>query len=887
MAGSLLARIPWMPQVGPMPTTGSRGTLNSLGNQHLTGSPRLQLRLFGGASLEKDGVPVRGRSAQRRRIAILAILAINPRQGLSRERIISLLWRDSAPEQARKLLSEALYVIRRELGDDVLISEGDDLRLNGSMLFSDVRAFREALAAGHASLGVSLYAGPLLDGWYVDGATEFERWIEEHRARLAEEHAAAVLEVIRVAEKEDRWTDAATLWRRLGDIDPHRASYAIGLALALTMAGERPAALHALTRYQARLRAEFEVEPDDEVVRLERRLRRDGKLTPTNAARAPSPPPADEPHASVEPSDEQAAQTAASSSTPAAAVVRTPRWNKVLPVVGVVTALLLAFAFNRRAAPSPSAPSQPNRLAVLYFRDASVEQDLGPTADVITEALIEQLAGVNAFQVVPGAAVKRFRSSAVDVDSVARTLHAGSVVDGTVQHLDDRLIVSIRLTNASTGAVTWSSHFEAAPENLLELQRRIASEVASAIRHRLGTEVRLRELAVGTSNERARQLVARGNRERDDARELLERTATRGDVKAIARLLYTADSLYAQAHAEDPQWTRPLVERGWTALMRAPLERDNGKAAAFGAAIRFANQALDIVGDAPTALELRGSARWRMYIQAAGGGRDSSEVTMARADLEQAVGRDSLLARGWATLSNVYWISNNPSLSYLAGRRALNADTYLEDSPRILRNLISALLLREWLDPATRVAALDSARQLCARGREQFPSQWAFAECSLTIMKYDEYSRPDVKRAKALIAALDSMDPPSAAASAGHAYSPLYRRLVLAAVLARAGDRRTARAILVDQKREAVRLDAGAGPNVQLDLIPDEITLLLTFGDTTGASELLDSAIAARPILKGIAARDPLLLRAVRRKPEGRPWQRDSLAAAAGQSPRR
>jgi DNA-binding SARP family transcriptional activator len=45
------------------------------------------LRLFGGASIESGEKPITGRSAQRRRIALLALLAL-ARRGLTRDKLI-------------------------------------------------------------------------------------------------------------------------------------------------------------------------------------------------------------------------------------------------------------------------------------------------------------------------------------------------------------------------------------------------------------------------------------------------------------------------------------------------------------------------------------------------------------------------------------------------------------------------------------------------------------------------------------------------------------------------------------------------------------------------------------------------------------------------------
>ncbi len=825
----------------------------------------LRLRLFGGVTLERAGAPVRGRAVQKRRLAILILLAVAPRRSLSRDRVIGLLWPDAEPDQARKLLSEALYIIRRELGDGLIETPGDDLVLAADGLWCDVQEFEEALKRADLEAADAAYGGPFLDGWYVDNAVDFERWADDERNRLAHRHAVVLEQLVARDEAASRWAEAANRWHRLSLADPLKASYVIGAARALASAGERPAALQTLVEYEDRVRRELQVEPDDEIVSLANRLRREGK--PARPRSAPAPKTAGVPI--EEPSEP----------SPAPATRRRLAW-----AAGIAAALAATTVALAVARPSPKPAADLRRLAVLYLRDASPERDLGPTADVITEALIEQLAGVNSFEVIQRRGVQRYRNAPLDPDSVAHLLHAGSVVDGTVQRVDERLIVSIRLLDAQSGSIVWSSHFDGGTANLLDMQERIGRDVAAAIRQRLGTEVRLRELSTGTRNERARQLVARANRERDDARQL---SPSAGDAAGIAARLDVADSLYGQAHAEDRAWVRPVVERGWTALARIPIApNDAERHRLLRTALQFAYEATGIAPIDASALELRGTVRWRGYRDSSGMVADSAaSIAHAMGDLQEAVARDSALSRAWGMLSNIYWIRHDARLAYLTGQRALRLDTYLEDAPRIMRNLISASFFGAF-DSSHRRDAIDTARAWCSRGHAQYPNDWQFVECELSIMKYDDIDRPDPARAWRLVAKLDSLDPPKEAANNGHAYSPLYRRLVAAAVTARAGNLSQARVVLDQQKREAGRLD-GKDSSVQLDLIPDEITVLELLGEHELAQHLLEIDVCARAILRGIVPDDPLLSIVARRTEPRRTARTGSSAKTAVVCPRR
>ena len=120
----------------------------------------ITLKVLGGVALESEGVPLSGRVVQRRRLALLAILAAARARAVSRDRLVALLWPETRGEQARALLSDSLYVVRKALGDDALLACGDDLRLNPERVCTDLAAFEEALDAGDVERAIGEYAGP-------------------------------------------------------------------------------------------------------------------------------------------------------------------------------------------------------------------------------------------------------------------------------------------------------------------------------------------------------------------------------------------------------------------------------------------------------------------------------------------------------------------------------------------------------------------------------------------------------------------------------------------------------------------------------------------------------------------------------------------------------
>jgi TolB-like protein/Tfp pilus assembly protein PilF len=248
------------------------------------------LRLLGGLSLGSDSGAVTGRAVQKRRLAILCLLAAAPARTLSRDKVIGVLWPESDTEQARHLLSVALYELRKALGEDVIQSRGDDVALGGGMR-TDVEAFERALADGALARAVEAYTGPFLDGFYLSDAPEFERWVDAERDRLARRYQGALEKLAQErAAAEDR-PGAVDAWRRLSAHDPFNSRIAAGLMEALAAAGDRAGALQHARAHDALLKEELGAGADPEIAALASRIREEPSTGTDGASRPSAPPP--------------------------------------------------------------------------------------------------------------------------------------------------------------------------------------------------------------------------------------------------------------------------------------------------------------------------------------------------------------------------------------------------------------------------------------------------------------------------------------------------------------------------------------------------------------------------------------------------------------------
>lgn len=233
----------------------------------------IALRLFGGAFLERDSGVVTGPVAQRHRLALLALLACSPTRSRPRDTLMALLWPDRDSEHARKLLNQAVYVVRRVLGEEVLLSVGPELRLDTDRLRCDVVAFEEAIAQGDLKEAVRRYTGPFLDGFHLGGSLEFERWLERERKRWADAYAEAVETLAERAEARGDPREAVGWWKHRVADDPYDSRVALRLLQALVSAGNPAGALRHAILHGRRLRRDLGIEPPADLTAFADRFR--------------------------------------------------------------------------------------------------------------------------------------------------------------------------------------------------------------------------------------------------------------------------------------------------------------------------------------------------------------------------------------------------------------------------------------------------------------------------------------------------------------------------------------------------------------------------------------------------------------------------------------
>jgi DNA-binding SARP family transcriptional activator len=400
-------------------------------------------------------------STPRRRLALLALLAVGAERGLTRDKLIAYLWPESAGENARHALEQLVYGLRRQLGDTSLLGP-DPLRLNPGIITTDVTAFGQAIARGEPADAVALYRGPFLDGFFLNDAPTFERWAEDERARLAGKYRSA-LECLAAAARDSRAFEAEVRWRRrLATADPLSAGTTVSLLRALAAAGDRAGALQHARVYESLVREELDSGPDPAVLAVVEELRA-GAL----------PASLDPPSASRDtPARGEAAAGELGIGDPVAIATRAPGSGRRragpsargfavgLSVAVAVVALAAGGLLRWERPPLPS--GDPRVVAVLPFRATGADSGLGYLREGMVDLLAAKLTGDGGPRAIDprtllgawhrAASTNGGELSADAAMDLARRLGAGRLVDGGIVGTPRHLVLTACLVNVPDGA---------------------------------------------------------------------------------------------------------------------------------------------------------------------------------------------------------------------------------------------------------------------------------------------------------------------------------------------------------------------------------------------------------------------------------------------------
>ena len=225
------------------------------------------IQLLGEVGVSSPDGPTTLRSGKE--LGLVALLAEAHPRPLTRRLVLDLLWPGSGPDRARRSLNQAVYAIRRALGQDSLRVRLDLLALEGSGWTCDLWKLDGLVAesaANRAPVPRFAQSGRLPD------TVGFLEWVDRTRARVDAHLVAAYCAELSKLMDRGRFEHVEPLARAALEIDPYAETALYHLAMSMAGSGRITAALQELRSGREKFRADLDKDLPAAFDALERRL---------------------------------------------------------------------------------------------------------------------------------------------------------------------------------------------------------------------------------------------------------------------------------------------------------------------------------------------------------------------------------------------------------------------------------------------------------------------------------------------------------------------------------------------------------------------------------------------------------------------------------------
>jgi TolB-like protein/DNA-binding SARP family transcriptional activator len=408
---------------------------------------------------------------------------------------------ESTDERARHRVADSIYLLRQSLGDDVVGTSGEVLRLNPNVVWTDAVAFRQHLERGDLEAAVQLYDGPFLDGFFAEGTPEFEHWVETERRDLADRYATALETLAAGAEETGDISQAVVWWRRLAAHDRYNSRVVLRLMQALVAAGDPANAIQQAQEHAAYLKKELELDLPSELMGFVEQQRKEvaggepasdavPSATGADAARLPQSP-------VVEPS-------------PGTSVGRLLRKHRIAAAGLAASAVLVTALLVRQFVTTGPSQAERRSIAVLPFENLTGDPMNDYLAAGFHEELISQLTKIGDVRVIARSSVMEYRDNPKSPRTVAQELGVDHILEASLRAEGERLRITAQLIDPETSGHLWAENYDRVRGNLLDVQLDIALSIAESLRAHLEPQELARIEARPTESQDAYDFYLRG-----------------------------------------------------------------------------------------------------------------------------------------------------------------------------------------------------------------------------------------------------------------------------------------------------------------------------------------------------------------------------------------
>ena len=179
----------------------------------------------------------------------------------------------------------------------------------------------------------------------------------------------------------------------------------------------------------------------------------------------------------------------------------------IISVVLFITVIGFGYYFYNS---KKSGANVKKSLAVLPFVNAGQDPNAEYLSDGITESVINNLSQISSLKVMSRNSAFRFKNNQADVKNIAAQLNVETLVTGDIKQLGDKLIINVRLIDASDDSQIWGNQYVKSSADIIAAQNEIAQAVANNLRVKLTDSEEQKLVKNYTENPEAWQLYLKG-----------------------------------------------------------------------------------------------------------------------------------------------------------------------------------------------------------------------------------------------------------------------------------------------------------------------------------------------------------------------------------------
>ena len=185
------------------------------------------------------------------------------KRSISRDEAVSIFWADCTESAARKNLRDAVYHLKRILGDGTIVNDGNNrISLNEEI---DISTDYDQLYAQNL---VDLYTGDFLEFFYIKNCLEFEEWAAEIRGNLISQYQEALKKRAAVLEKGRNSKALLECGQKLLQKNIYDESVYYDIIQALLRMGAYSEAEQFCRKLKTVFRQDLDVDPDERIIAL-------------------------------------------------------------------------------------------------------------------------------------------------------------------------------------------------------------------------------------------------------------------------------------------------------------------------------------------------------------------------------------------------------------------------------------------------------------------------------------------------------------------------------------------------------------------------------------------------------------------------------------------